>query len=235
MKTLVIIPTYNERDNIKELVEVILSLPYNLGILIVDDNSPDGTGTLADSLHQRDGRVSVLHRAKKEGLGRAYVDAYKYALTTDADYFIQLDGDFSHSPNYIPQFLESMESCDVAVGSRLIGGGAVVTSSAHRYFYSLIANLYLRLTTAMPLRDWTSGYKCLRRKVIEAIGIDRIVSAGYEFQIEMNYRSFKRGFKIRELPIVFYNRKSGRSKMPVVQFIFNTLFIVWALRMIDRN
>lgn len=249
MKTLVLIPTYNERDNLRPLVDKILSLSNNIYILIIDDNSPDGTGKVADELARQFKNIFVLHREKKEGLGRAYVDGFKYALKTDADYIIQMDSDLSHNPTYIPEFLRKIQDYDVVIGSRFIpleilGFGrktkfltgfiktraGIVNWPLYRLILTRGAHLYLRISSGLNLTDYTSGFKCFKRAVIKKLMLGRIKSSSYAFQFEINYLCYKNGFKIGEIPIIFYNRKRGASKIPVLKTVWDTLTIVWKLR-----
>ncbi len=234
MRILVIIPTYNERENLKSLAPQVLEIDPSIGILVVDDASPDGTGRLADGLgEETGGRVHALHRAGKLGLGSAYVEGFRWALrSTEAEYICQMDADFSHDPKFLPEMLRQAdaEGVDLVVGSRYLGGGAnVVNWPIRRLILSYGANLYARVVTGLPLRDSTGGYKCFRRRVLETIDLDRIGSDGYGFQIEMNYHAWKAGFTIREIPIVFVDRHSGTSKMDR-KIIGEAFWLVWKLR-----
>ncbi|MBZ0270234.1 polyprenol monophosphomannose synthase [bacterium] len=234
MKTLVIIPTYNERENLSRLVPEVLDLERDLEILIVDDGSPDGTGELADEMAAATGRVHVLHRPGKLGLGSAYVAGFRWALEeSDAELIFEMDADFSHDPKYLPEMIRiaSRDDVDLVVGSRYVGGGAnVVNWPIRRLILSYGANVYARFVTGLPLRDSTGGYKCFRRHVLETIDLDQIGSDGYGFQIEMNYHAWKNGFHIRELPIVFVDRHSGTSKMNR-KIIVEAFWLVWKLRL----
>jgi len=234
LKTLVIIPTYNERENLSRLVPEVLDLEPGLEILVVDDGSPDGTGELADEIASATGRVHVLHRPGKLGLGSAYVAGFRWALSrSDAELVFEMDADFSHDPKYLPEMIRIAEEdgVDLVVGSRYVGGGAnVVNWPIRRLILSYGANLYARLVTGLPLRDSTGGYKCFHRRVLEAIDLDQIRSDGYGFQIEMNYHAWKRGFRIREFPIVFVDRHSGTSKMNR-KIIVEAFWLVWKLRL----
>jgi dolichol-phosphate mannosyltransferase len=216
-KIMVVIPTYNEADNLPTLVGelLILGLP-GLEILIVDDNSPDGTGQVADDLVQRHpDRVHVLHRAGRLGLGTAYIAGFGYALEHGADFIVQMDADFSHSPAYIPQFLEAIEGFDVVVGSRYVAGGSLDEQWGWwRYALSWWANsVYTRLILGLKVKDTTAGFKCWRRATLEGIGLDRVRSNGYVFQVEMAYLTEKLGYRFLELPIHFEDRRIGSSKM----------------------
>ncbi len=235
MKTLVIIPTYNERENLRNLVPLVLSIDPSIGILVVDDNSPDGTGELADELAgSTDGRVHALHREGKLGLGSAYVAGFRWALeSTEAEFIFDMDADFSPDPQLLPEMLRlaEEEGADLVVGSRYLGGGAnVVNWPIRRLILSYGANLYARVVTGLPLRDSTGGYKCFRRRVLQRIDLGAIGSDGYGFQIEMNFHAWRAGFKIRETPIVFVDRHSGTSKMDR-KIIGEAFWLVWKLRL----
>ncbi|MBI4650004.1 polyprenol monophosphomannose synthase [Candidatus Desantisbacteria bacterium] len=230
MKPIVVIPTYNEQENIRKLVEIILKLEPQFSIIIVDDNSPDGTGKIADELkNENPGRVYVIHRPGKMGLGRAYIDGFKYALSLDADYIFEMDADFSHSPEKLPVFLKEMQDADIVIGSRYINGVSVINWPLRRLFLSVLASYYVRFITGMNLHDNTTGFKCFKRKVLENIKLDSIDSDGYSFQIEMNYRAIKKGFKIKEVPIIFIDRHSGSSKMSKA-IIREAIIMVWKLK-----
>lgn len=233
MKALIIIPTYNERANLTELVPLVLRADPGVEILVVDDASPDGTGELAEGFAKSTGRVHVLHRPGKLGLGSAYVDGFRWALaSTNAKFIFEMDADFSHDPRYLPEMLRiaEAEGCDLVLGSRYVGGGAnVVNWPIRRLILSYSANVYARIVTGLPLRDSTGGFKCFRREVLESIDLTQIRSDGYGFQIEMNFHSWKRGFKIREIPIVFVDRHSGTSKMNR-KIIAEAFWLVWKLR-----
>lgn len=212
----IIIPTYNERDSITEILQRVFSLKIpNLSMIIVDDNSPDDTGSLAERLRQHY-PIRVIHRAKKEGLGKAYIHAFKEVLAlrpeTQPDYIIQMDADLSHDPASIPRFLEKIESCDVVLGSRYIRGGGIENWSLIRRMVSRFGNIYASLALGIPYRDLTSGFKCFRREVLEAIDFTNISSVGYNFQIETTYWAHQNKFKICEIPIIFTERKHGTSK-----------------------
>ncbi len=213
MKTLIIIPTYNERDNLRPLLEEICSYAPETDILIVDDNSPDGTGDLADEIHQQHAQVHVLHRTGKQGLGTAYVAGFKYAIEHGYDAAFEMDADFSHDPRYLPDFLNAIEHADVVIGSRYIPGGDTPNWSLLRRFISGGGNIFARFMLGIPVHDCTAGYRCYRREVLENIDLDTIQSQGYAFQIELAYRVMKHGFKIVETPIVFQDRRVGKSKM----------------------
>ncbi len=232
MKTLVVVPTYNERKNLEQLIPRVLGQLPEVELLVVDDGSPDGTGEYADGIAAEDPRVHVLHRPRKMGLGSAYVKAFKHALTTDADLVIQMDADFSHDPDVIPTLVENAAKHDVVLGSRYITGANVVNWPLQRLFLSYFANVYTHIITGLPLRDSTGGFKCFRRGVLETIDLDAVRSDGYSFQIEINFRSWRKGFSIVEIPIVFVDRHSGTSKMSR-RIVWEAMWLVWRLR-IDR-
>lgn len=229
MKAVVVVPTYNESENIEKLAEQVLSQDPGLSMLIVDDNSPDGTGALADQLAANNDRIKVMHRAGKMGLGSAYRAGFKYALAHGADYVVEMDADFSHDPEMLPVFLEKIKSYDVVVGSRYLNGVSVVNWPLRRLMLSYGASVYTRLITGMKLSDCTGGFKCFRRNVLEAIDIDRIRSEGYSFQIEMNFRCLEKGFTIGEVPIIFIDRHAGTSKMSK-QIVREAVIMVWKLK-----
>jgi dolichol-phosphate mannosyltransferase len=213
MKTLIIIPTYNEYENLPPLLEAIFSYVPQTDILIVDDNSPDGTGELADKIALTDTRVHTLHRVGKLGLGTAYVAGFKYAITQNYDAAFEMDADFSHDPQYLPNFLKAIENADLVIGSRYIPGGATPNWSIIRRFISGGGNIFARIVLGMPIHDCTAGFRCYRRKVLESIDLDSVESQGYGFQVELAYRVMKQGFRIVETPIVFMDRRVGKSKM----------------------
>ena len=213
MKTLIIIPTYNEIDNLSPLLKEIFSYAPETDILIVDDNSPDGTGDLADEFHQQNARVLVLHRAGKLGLGTAYIEGFKYAIEHTYDAAFEMDADFSHDPRYLPDFLEAIGNADLVIGSRYIPGGDTPNWTILRRLISGGGNIFARFMLGIPVHDCTAGYRCYRRKVLESIDLDSIQSQGYAFQIELAYRVMQHGFKIVETPIVFMDRRVGKSKM----------------------
>jgi len=231
VEALVVIPTYNERDNIGRLIDGVLRLPVDVNVLVVDDNSPDGTGELVDDIAQREPRVHVLHRPQKLGLGGAYIKGFKWALAeTDARYIFEMDADFSHDPQAILQFLDKIRDADLVIGSRYSNGITVMNWPLSRLILSVSANIYTRIVTGLPVHDATGGYKCFRREVLEALPLDRIHSDGYSFQIEMNFHAWKRGFRMVEMPIVFVDRLVGTSKMSR-RIIWEAAFLVWKLRL----
>lgn len=214
MNSLVVVPTYNEVDNLPGIVESILEQAPQTHILIVDDNSPDGTGALADQLsHARPEQLFVLHRARKEGLGQAYVDGFRFALDRGYDVIVQMDADFSHDPKYLPAFFEAIKTNDLVIGSRYVNGISVVNWDLKRLILSKAASFYVRLITRMPIADTTTGFKCWRREALLAIGLDQLFSNGYVFLAEMSYRAYRKGMRIKEVPIIFVERRLGRSKM----------------------
>ncbi len=229
MKPLVIIPTFNEKENIKEIIPEILSLKEKFHILIVDDNSPDGTGEIAEEFSKKFFQVQVLHRKTKRGLGKAYVDGFKWALLRDYDPIFEMDADGSHSPEFLPKFLEKIKDYDLVIGSRYYQGKIrVVNWDIKRILLSLAGNFYARVITGVPVSDATSGFKCFRRKVLEKIDLNKVLSEGYSFQIEMNWRALKAGFKIGEIPITFYERRHGQSKLST-KIIWEGLWILWRM------
>ncbi len=232
MKALVIIPTYNERENLTELLGQIFVLGLQVEVLIVDDNSPDGTGELADQMAAADPRVHVLHRPGKMGLGSAYVAGFRYALERDYEAIFEMDADFSHNPESLPVFLKELESADLVLGSRYLHGVTVVNWPLSRLILSYLANVYSRVITGMPIKDATGGYKCFRRQVLEAIDLSRVKSDGYGFQIEINFKAFRKGFRIKEIPILFVDRRAGESKMSR-KIVWEAAYMVWRLRLLD--
>ncbi len=232
MKTVVIMPTYNEADNLVQIVAELMTLDVEgLEILIIDDNSPDGTGEIADGLaSQYANRVHVIHRQGKMGLGTAYVTGFHRALESDADYIVQMDADFSHSPSYIPTFLDAMSDCDLVVGSRYVAGGGVDERwSPWRRFLSWGGNAYARLVTGLRINDATGGFRCFRHQALRELDLDRISSEGYAFQIEVAYACQKTGLRLCEIPIYFEDRSMGLSKMSS-RIILEAMWRVWQMR-----
>ncbi len=219
MKTLIIIPTYNELDNLQPLLKAVSQNAPESDVLIVDDNSPDGTGQLADKLAENDTHIHVMHRTGKLGLGTAYIAGFKYAIANGYDAAFEMDADFSHDPTYLPDFLTAIENADLVIGSRYIRGGSTPNWSLLRRFISNGGNIYARLLLGMRVHDCTAGYRCYHRQVLEAIDLDTIQSQGYAFQVELAYRVQKHGFRIVEIPIVFKDRRVGKSKMSRKIFI----------------
>lgn len=230
MRPLIVIPTYNEIENLQSLINAILAtVPESVEILVVDDNSPDGTGQLADTLAAQHSQVHVLHRQKKMGLGTAYVSGFKWGLERDYDRIIEMDADFSHDPKYLPQMLKVLEDHDVAIGSRYVSGGGTVNWGLGRRLLSRGGGLYSRMILGAPIRDFTGGFNGWRRHVLEAVELETLRSDGYSFQIELKYRAFLRKFRIQEFPIVFEDRKVGRSKMNK-KIVIEALGRVWGFR-----
>lgn len=230
VKVFVVIPTYNERDNIERLIPEVLAQRDDIEVLVVDDNSPDGTGELVDGLAAGNNRVHVLHRPGKLGLGSAYRDGFRMALEQGADFIIEMDADFSHDPAILPRFVEKMAEYDLVIGSRYLNGISVVNWPLRRLMLSYFANVYTRFITGLRIHDCTSGFKCFRRRAIEAIDLDRIRSDGYSFQIEMNYRCVEKGFRVGEIPIIFIDRHSGSSKMSK-KIVREAVLMVWKLKL----
>jgi len=230
-KALVIVPTYNERENVERLIGEILQQDPRLEVLVVDDNSPDGTGDIVDRLAAVDPRVHALHRPRKLGLGTAYLAGFKWALAEPRfAYVFEMDADFSHDPAHLPTFLDAIESADVVLGSRYrFGKVTVVNWPISRLILSYAANIYARGVTGLQLYDSTGGFKCFRREVLAAIDLDAVKSNGYAFQIEMSFRAWKRGFRIAEIPIVFTDRTEGESKMSG-RIVREAIWMVWRLR-----
>lgn len=228
--TLIIVPTYNERDNLPPLADRLLKLPVPVDLLVVDDNSPDGTGKIADDLAAKHPQIHVLHRANKNGLGRAYCDGFKWALERQYEFIFEMDGDFSHNPDDIPRFLEGVkkESADLALGSRYCNGIRVINWPLGRLLLSMSAAKYVRIITGLPISDPTGGYKCFRRRALQSIDIDQVRSNGYSFQIEMTHKLWRNGMKVIEVPIIFTDRFQGSSKMSR-KIVYEALFMVWRL------
>lgn len=228
-RPLIVIPTYNEQENIQKIVSVLLDLDPSVQILVVDDNSPDGTGDIVDRMAEDTPRVHVLHRTGKLGLGSAYIAGFKYALQQDIDCVFQMDADFSHDPKTIPKFLETLDTCDVVIGSRYSNGVNVINWPMSRLLLSYFANIYTRIITGMSIKDATGGFKCFRKTVLEHIDLDSVRSDGYSFQIEMNFRCWRKGFRLTEIPIIFEDRHSGSSKMSK-NIVYEAIWMVWWLR-----
>ena len=211
MKTTVVIPTYDEKDNVRAMTEAVLTQSPDIDILFVDDNSPDGTGQIVDEMAKAEPRVHCLHRMRKEGLGRAYVAGFQEAMRLGADKIVQMDCDFSHDPKDLPRMIA--EDADLTIGSRYVNGGATPGWPFKRRLISRAGGIFIRTVTGMSLRDPTGGFKCWKRATLEALDLPSVESAGYSFQLEMNHRAWKRGFKIAEIPIVFTDRARGYSKI----------------------
>jgi len=229
-KALVIVPTYNEAKNLPVIVPQILAQDDRVEILVIDDNSPDGTGRAADELAQQEPRVHVVHREGKQGLGTAYRAGFRWALERDYEYVFEMDCDFSHDPKHVPEFLAAAQDADLVLGSRYLDGRVTVVNwPMPRLFLSYCANIYARVVTGLKVCDATGGFKCFRRRVLEAINLDAVRSNGYAFQIEMSLRAARRGFRIKEIPIVFVDRTEGESKMSGA-IIREAVWMVWRLR-----
>jgi dolichol-phosphate mannosyltransferase len=229
-KALVIVPTYNERENIRRLVNSVLRQDGRLEVLVVDDGSPDGTGEIVSELEAEDSRVHLLARPGKMGLGTAYIAGFRWALEREYDFVLEMDADFSHDPGHLSQFLEAIETADLVLGSRYQQGRVTVVNwPISRLILSYSANLYARFVTGLPVWDATGGFKCFRRSVLEAIDLSKVRSNGYAFQIEMSFRAWKRNFRITEIPIVFVDRTEGTSKMSR-SIIREAIWMVWRLR-----
>ncbi len=232
MEKLVIVPTYNERENIEVLLGRLLALPHNLHVLVVDDSSPDGTGDYVEGWVREQPRLHLIRRRGKLGLGSAYREGFRYALDNGAQYIFEMDADLSHDPDSIGEFLKHAEEADVVLGSRYLNGVTVVNWPLQRLILSYSANLYTRVITGLPVKDATGGFKCFRRRALEAIRLDQVKSDGYAFQIEMSYKCWRRGFRLREIPILFVDRRAGVSKMNR-RIIWEAAWMVWRLRLLD--
>ena len=229
-RVLVIVPTYNEATNLPQIVPAILRQDPRIEVLVVDDNSPDGTGDMADRMSQAKPRVHVMHRLAKEGLGRAYLAGFRWGLDHGFQAIFEMDADFSHDPGFLPEFLKAIEEADLVLGSRYATGVNVINWPISRLLLSLGANLYARWITGLPLTDSTGGFKCFRREVLEAIPLEKVRSNGYAFQIEMSFRAWKKGFRLTELPIIFHDRVEGHSKMSK-RIVREAIWMVWWLRL----
>jgi len=228
-KALVIIPTYNEIENVEKMIGTVTGLPESPDILVVDDNSPDGTGGKVKEIAAKNKNVHLIERAGKLGLGTAYIEGFRFALENDYDLIIEMDCDFSHDPKDISRLLKEIANYDLVIGSRYIQGVNVVNWPLKRLLLSIGASFYTRIITGMPLKDATSGFKCFRRKVIESIDLNNIHSNGYSFQIEMHFRTWKKDFRIKEMPIIFTDRVDGHSKMGKA-IVREAILMVWKLR-----
>jgi dolichol-phosphate mannosyltransferase len=229
-KALVITPTYNEAVNIPQLVPKVLRQSTDIEILIIDDNSPDGTAEIVKNLQRTNPRVHLIERTRKMGLGTAYVAGFKYAIERKYDYIFEMDADFSHNPKELLNFLLKIQDYDLVIGSRYIRGVSVVYWPFRRLLLSYFANLYTRIVTGLPVKDATSGFKCYRRAVLESIDLTEIRSNGYAFQIEMNFKAWKKGFRLCEIPIIFVDRDKGESKMSK-NIVYEAAFMVWKLKL----
>jgi dolichol-phosphate mannosyltransferase len=228
-KSLVIIPTYNELENIKKLVPDLFNRYENIDVLIVDDNSPDGTGKYIKDLSASNNRLKYLGRERKLGLGTAYITGFKYALQNNYDFIFEMDADYSHDPAEIKNFLIAIENSDLVLGSRYLTGVNVINWPMQRLLLSYFANFYTRFVTGLPVNDATGGFKCFRKDVLRAINLDKVRSNGYAFQIEMTFKTWKKGFRIKEIPIIFVDRMKGKSKMSR-KIVREAILMVWKLR-----
>lgn len=229
-KSLVIIPTYNELENIPRIIPAVLSQDASINILIVDDGSPDGTANYVKEQIKINNRIHILEREKKMGLGTAYIAGFKYALQNNYDFIFEMDADFSHDPNELKNFLMAIKENDLVLGSRYINGVRVLNWPMARLLLSFFASVYTRIITGMPIKDATGGFKCFRRKVLESIDLDKVKSNGYSFQIEMTFKAYCKGFRIKEIPIVFIDREKGKSKMSK-KIVREAVTMVWKLRL----
>ncbi|RKZ17129.1 polyprenol monophosphomannose synthase [bacterium] len=231
MRAIVIIPTYDEAENIGRIVPLVLAQGPDIDVLVVDDNSPDGTGRIVDDLAASEPRVHCLHREVKNGLGSAYIAGFKWVLAnTDAQFIFEMDADFSHDPGAIPGFLEAISDADLVVGSRYLNGITVINWPLSRLILSVGANIYAGVVTGLPLKDCTGGFKCFRRETLQGLPLDDVKSDGYSFQIELNWHVFKQGLRLKEIPIIFTDRVEGMSKMSR-RIIFEAMWMVWRLRL----
>jgi len=228
-KVVIVVPTYNEIENVERLVESVCSYQPGINILFVDDSSPDGTATLIKKMQQKRNCIHLLERPVKEGLGRAYIAGFKVALKKGFQYIFEMDADFSHDPKEIPNFLKAIEDNDLVLGSRYIKGVNVVNWPLRRLLLSYFANMYTRIVTGLPIQDATGGFKCFRREVLENIDLDKIDSNGYGFQIELSFKAWKKGYRVKEIPIIFVDRQFGESKLSK-NIMWEAIFLVWKLR-----
>ena len=229
-KTLIIVPTYNEKDNLPHLIVQVHNHLPQAHILVVDDGSPDGTGEIADQLARNNEQIFVLHRTQKAGLGKAYLAGFQWGLERDYDLFFEMDADLSHPADALPRFIEAIQEADVVLGSRWVEGGGVVGWPLKRQLISRGGSLYARLILGVSIRDVTGGFKCFQRHVLEEIDLDKVATVGYGFQIELTWRALKKGFKVVEVPILFTDRVAGESKMSAHIFV-EALSLVWKLRL----
>jgi dolichol-phosphate mannosyltransferase len=229
-KSLVIVPTYNELENLPKLIPAVLSQDESIHILIVDDGSPDGTGKFVKEEMIKNDRIHLLEREKKMGLGTAYLAGFKYALENNYDFVFEMDADFSHDPNELKNFLLAIKENDLVLGSRYINGVRVLNWPMARLLLSFFASVYTRIITGMPIKDATGGFKCFRKKVLEAIDLNKVKSNGYSFQIEMTFKAYSKGFRIKEIPIIFSDRVKGKSKMSK-KIVREAVIMVWKLRL----
>lgn len=228
-EAVVIIPTYNEVDNVRDLVEHIYQHQPEIHILFIDDSSPDGTAEVIKTMQEKYACVHLIQREGKQGLGTAYLTGFKWALKEGYKYVFEMDADFSHDPKEIPHFLKAIAENDLVIGSRYIKGVNVINWPLKRLLLSYFANVYTQIVTGLPVKDSTGGYKCFRREVLETIDLDGIRTNGYGFQIEMNFRAWRKGFRIQEIPIIFVDRVHGESKLST-RIMWEAIFLVWKLR-----
>jgi dolichol-phosphate mannosyltransferase len=228
MKSIVVIPTYNEKENIEKIINAVLSVVSEMNILVVDDNSPDGTGDIVSAISKEDQRIHLMRREGKMGLGTAYCAGFKWAIEKGYDYIFEMDADFSHDPKELPNFLKEIENHDLVIGSRYKKGVNVVNWPMSRLLLSYFANLYTQIVTGIPIKDATGGFKCFRASLLSQIDLDKVKTNGYGFQIEMNYRIWKLGGRIQEIPIIFIDRLEGESKMSK-KIVWEAVFLVWKL------
>ena len=229
-RALVVVPTYNEKENILNLISLVLEKDECLEMLVVDDNSPDGTGALVDEISRVNPRVHAMHREGKQGLGSAYRAGFRWALERDYELVFEMDADFSHDPRYLPDFLSAAAEADLVIGSRYVKGINVVNWPMSRLLLSYGASIYTRIITGLPVKDPTGGFKCFHRRVLEALDLDKVQSEGYSFQIEVSFKVHRKGFKIKEIPIVFVDRHSGTSKMDG-GIVIEAVWMVWWLKL----
>ena len=228
-RALVCVPTYDERENVEPITRAILEATPDVDVLVIDDSSPDGTGEIADAIAAREPRVKVLHRPGKEGLGKAYLAGFSWALARGYALVLEMDADFSHNPRYLPEMLERARRAELVLGSRNVRGGGTVNWGIGRKLLSRGGSLYARTILGLPVRDLTGGFKCFHREVLEAIDLESVQCSGYAFQIELTYRAIKKGFRVIELPIVFEDRRVGRSKMSR-RIVLEAIAKVWSIR-----
>lgn len=224
-----IIPTYNEKNNVEHIISEVLDSDSRAEVLVVDDNSPDGTAEVVLDMQKENPKIHILQRSGKLGLGSAYIDGFKKALELEFDAVFQMDADFSHDPKYLPSFLDELENADVIVGSRYIKGVSVINWSLSRLLLSYFANIYAKVVTGVPVNDLTGGFKCIKSEVLRSVDFSKFSSNGYAFQIELNYAFFSNGFKIKELPIIFVDREEGESKMSN-SIVLEAIYKIWTYR-----
>jgi dolichol-phosphate mannosyltransferase len=229
-RTLIITPTYNEAQNVERLIATALEQAENVDMLIVDDNSPDGTAAIVKRMMDADPRIHIIERAGKMGLGTAYVAGFRYAIEHRYDYVFEMDADFSHNPKDIPAFLQKIQEADLVIGSRYCRGISVVYWPMKRLLLSYYANVYTRIITGLPVKDATGGFKCYRREALESVDLEKIKSNGYSFQIEMSFKIWRKGFRLAEIPIIFVDRNAGESKMSR-KIVYEAVFVVWILKL----